>query len=111
MIKSYCDETFNFINNNSSRQDLYKDKLNMLLKNINEYMKHYNGNKNNKNLINLNYLIIIKKNNLNSNINNIKINDENKNNRINTFRSTNFNNKTMFNNYSKFGGIINRYNY
>jgi hypothetical protein len=39
MIKIHCDETFNFICNNITRQDIFKSKLDILLNNIKNYKK------------------------------------------------------------------------
>jgi len=113
-IKSYCEEAFNFISNNSNRQDICKDKLNLLLSHIGDYNQNYNHN--NKKDINLDYSVNIHKysnnrggNDYNGNRMNLLLSSLN-NNRINTFRS-NANNTFKLNNYMKFGGISDRYNY
>jgi hypothetical protein len=114
-IKSYCEDTFNFISNNSDRQDVCKDKLNMLLSHIEDYNQNYSNN-NNKKDINLDYSVYLNKyenNRISNDYNGNKMNlllSSLSNNRINTFRS-NINNPIKINNYNKFGGIMNRYNY
>jgi hypothetical protein len=113
-IKSYCEDTFNFISNNSDRQDVCKDKLNMLLSHIEDYNQNYSNN--NKKDINLDYSVYLNKyenNRISNDYNGNKMNlllSSLSNNRINTFRS-NINNPIKINNYNKFGGIMNRYNY
>ena len=58
-IKSYYEEAYNFISNNSNRQDICKDKLNLLLSHIGDYNQNYNHN--NKKNINLDYFANIHK--------------------------------------------------
>ena len=114
IIKSYCEDTFNFISNNSDRQDIFKDKFNILLSHIEDYNQNYYNNF--KKDINLDYII-----NNNRYSNNRMSNDYNgnrmnfllsnlNNKRINTFRST-ANNNIRLNNFRKLGGITDRYNY
>ena len=114
-IKSYCEDAFNFISNNSDRQDVCKDKLNMLLTHIDDYNQNYRNN--NKKDINLDYSANINKysnnrmgNDYNGNRMNLLLSSLNNNNRINTFRSNNYN-SIKLNNYNKFGGNMDRYNY
>lgn len=115
MIKSYCEDAFNFISNNSDRQDVCKDKLNMLLSHIDDYNKNYSNN--NKKDINLDYSVNIHKysnnrmgNDYNGNRMNLLLSSLNNNNRINTFRSNTYN-TIKLNNYNKLGGNMDRYNY
>ena len=121
MIKIHCDETFNFICNNLTRQDIFKSKLDLLLININNYNNYYKNNRNdsflsdsfnlNRNRIDNNY----SRNNILSN----RSNNYNYNIDSNYYRSNNYNNNNnsindnpiMFKNYNQIKGSVDRYNY
>ena len=114
MIKLNCEETFNFICNNSYRPNIFKDKLNILLTHINDYYTTYNS-KNNNSTINLNpnYMSIINNGNQIYNANSLNTRYGNnliENNKINLFRSG-FNNNISLRNNNQFRGGVDRYNY
>ena len=50
MIKRNCDENFNYICNNSYRENVFKDKLTILLVHIHDYKNNYNSKNINKNI-------------------------------------------------------------
>ena len=52
MIKSNYEEALDFLNNNLNRQDIFKEKLNILLMHINDYYENYNSNRNKVNNLN-----------------------------------------------------------
>ena len=118
MIKRNCDENFDYICNNAYRENIFKDKLNILLTHINDYNKNYNSKKNNnKNQLNFEVKYLDNNNNINNNlfVSNRYRNDNNEfNNKINNFRNsfaTSKDNNNKINNYNKFRNNIDRYNY
>ena len=108
IIKKNCEDTFNFICNNTYRENVFKHKLNTLLMHINDYyqMNNYNTKSlddlNNINLpSNKSYTININRNtNLLNNYNYNKINDDEDDN----------DNIIQLKNYGKYKGRMDRYN-
>ena len=86
MIKSNYEDTLNFICNNEFRQNIFKDKLNLILTHINDYYQMCDSINKKRNELNHNFI------------------NANDNNKINNFKSANF---LMNNNY---GMYMNRNN-
>ena len=114
MIKSNYEETLNFICNNEFRHNIFKDKLNIILTNINDYYQMCDSINKKRNKLNLNYISLN-----NNDINNLKSSNfimnnnyemymDRNNNKINIFKSS-YNNNIDNNNYKQNGGY-NRYN-
>lgn len=111
MIKNNCEENFNFILNYPDRSNIVSNKLNVLVKHIDEYKKHYNSkiyidkkfdiNSNIENILNNTFTIEQRNYNNNESIlNNISYLDRTNNRFYNTAsKSSNFNSK-FFNTFN-----------
>ena len=97
MIKNNCEENFNFILNYPNNINIVTNKLEVLVKHINDYNKHFNTKKYNINIFD-------KRNNIENILNNTFAIDK-KN--INLYRITN-NNESLLNNTMNFGLTNNR---
>ena len=105
MIKNNCEENFKFILNYPDRNNIVSNKLNVLIKHIDEYKKHYNSkiyndkkfdiNSNIENILNNTFTIEQRNYNNNESIlNNISYLDRTNNLFYNTTsKSINFNSK------------------
>ena len=102
MIKSNYEEALDFLNNNLNRQDIFKEKLNVLSMHINDYYENYNSTRNNLNDYNIHELNLnpIFSNRKEDNFSKNKINLINNRYGNNNFEYNNNNN----NNYMKYRG-------
>ena len=117
-IKSFCEDTFNFICNNSYRPLIFKDKFKILLTHIDDYYQICNSNINPNEIIsndlnnlvngnlNKNYISL----NGNNNANNMNFDIDIKN-ESNSMLKSNYNdNKIKLKNYNQLKQGMNRYN-